>query len=242
MASKAKKRPSAAKPAATKQSNTAPKDTKALNREIVETLFTDEERAGMFLAGHWKKLIALAAIAVVAITVGFAVYKHREATRQKAAIRLAKAATVADLEAALAEAPAIPGVDTARFRLAKLYADRKEFDKARLTLRTIVDRTEDSAVRDRAKLERAYLLELDPKAKKEDAAKEFEVIAASADGRVAARAEAAYAAARLYIESKHPDKAKLVLDKITAQLNASGTGQSAAYWKNRLTHLRCTLN
>lgn len=242
MASKAKKRPSAAKAAPAKPSDKTARDTKALNKEIIETLFTDEERAGMFLASNWKKFVALALIAVVAVTIGFAVLKHREKTRKEATVRLAMANTVAELEAALAEVPDVAGVAAARFRLAKLYADRKEFDKARQTLKPLAESSEDAAVRGQAQLKRAYLLELDPKAKKEDAAKEFDVIAASADCGVATRAEAAYAAARLYIEAKQTDKAKLVLDRITLQLNAQTNSQNAAYWKERLTNLKFSIN
>lgn len=242
MAAKSKKSSSAHKPAPAKRSVRTSADTKAMNREIIETLFTDEERAGMFVAAHWKKLVALALLVVVAVTAGFAIFKHVEKTRKAATARLARTNTVADLEAELAKISDVSGVDAARFRLAKLYADQKKFDKAREVLKPIAEGSEDAVVRDWARVSRAYLLELDPAVQKADAAKEFDAISASGGSSLATRAEAAYAAARLYIDQKQPDKAKFVLDRIAMQLNAQTNSQSVAYWKDRITHLKHAIN
>lgn len=244
MAAKSKKSSAARKPAAPSvgKSPAAKPDPKELDREINNALFTDEERAGIFFAQHWKKLLIAALVAVVAITAVFAIVRHRETVRKEASARLAGAKTIAELEAALAANSKVPGVDAARFRLAKLYADKQDFDKARQELKIIADTSDDAANRGQAKLNIAYLLEFDPKVNKEDAAKEFAVIADLAEDSLAIRAEAAYAAARLYVDLKQPDNAKLLLDKIMMQLGDRTVSRSAAYWYNRLAELKVSIN
>ena len=243
MAAKSKKSSAAKRPAAppAKKAPSAKPDPKALNKEI-NAILTDEERAGLFIAKHWKKLLAAALIAVVAITGVFAFIRHREAVRKENIANLYKADTIEKLEAELAKAPEVPGVDAARFRLAKLYADKGEFEKARQALQPVVDSSEDAFNRGRAQLSIAYLLELDPAVKKEAAADEFAAIADLADNHVAVRAEAAYAAARLYIDLKQTDKAKEVLDRMLAQLNDHTTHQTGLLWGGRLTELKVSID
>ena len=225
MAAKSKKKSPAKRPAAGKtaaapqKKNSAAKvDPKALNKEI-NSILTDEERAGLFIAKHWKKLIAVALIAVVAITAVFAVIKHREAAQQKATAELSNAKTIPELEAAIAKNPKATGIHVARFRLAGLYAKNNEFDKARQTLKEIIDSPDaDAAIRGMAQLETASLLELDPKVEAAKAVEAFVAIADSPDANLEIRAEAAYAAGRLYIDLKQPDKANEVLDNALKQL------------------------
>lgn len=231
------KRPAAGTPAATpqKKNSAAKADPKALNKEI-NAILTDEERAGIFIAQHWKKLVAAALVAVVAITAVFAVIKYREAAQKKVTAGLSKAKTIPELEAAIAKNPKAAGVDVARFRLAELYAGNKEFDKAQQTLKTIVDTSDDAMLRGMAQLKTAFLMERDPKGNKEKAAELFSAIAGFPDANPAIRAEAAYAAARLYIDLKQPKKANAVLDNILMQL------PPRTYWYNRLAELKVCAN
>ena len=244
MATKAKKNSPAKKPAApvnATKSDAPKKDPKAMNKEIGEALFTEEERAGIFFAKHWKKLLAAAVLAVVAITVVFAVIKHREAKQKAATAELAKADTIEKLETAIANNPKVPGVDAARFRQAKLYEKEKKYDKARQTLETICSTTEDVANRSRAQLTIAYLFELENKA--DEAVKKFAALAQNTALPAAVRAEAAYGAARLYIDRKNPAEAKRILGMLrtTMKINPAEQ-QSAAIWLENAAALETSIN
>ena len=240
MAAKAKKHSSAKKPApAPVRSNAPKKDAKALNKEIGEALFTDEERLELFFAKHWKKLLAAALIAVVAITAAFAVHKHAEAAKKADSAKLAQAKSIAEIEAAIAAAPKARGVDAARFRLAKLYTDDKKFDQARKVLAAISAGSEDPAARDRASLNSAYLLELEGKTA--DAAQSFAVIVGAASASAAARAEAAYSAGRLYVQLKQPAEAKKVLARLQT-IKATPEQPVVGEWKNRAAELEQSIN
>ena len=242
MATKAKKHSPAKKPAAPAAPNNNPaakRDPKALNREINEAL-TDEERAGIFLANHWKKLIVAAVLAVVAITAIFAVIKHREATRKASTAELARAKTAAEIEAAIAKHPAVPGVDAARFRLAKLYENEKKYDKARQVLGTLASATGDVANRSRAQLSIAYLFELEGKT--DEAVKAFDALARNSAIPATVRAEAAYAAVRLYLDRKNPAEAKKVIGTLRVMKVNPAEQPGAAMWLERLAALENSIN
>ena len=246
MAAKTKKssRPKKQPSVPAKRSDAAKKDPKALNKEIGNALFTDEERVGMFLAKHWKKIIAAAVIVVVAVTGVFAFIRHRDAVTKKVTAELAQARTIEELKAELGKDPKAPGVDAARFRLAKLYADKKDYASARQVLETIVSSSEDAAGRNRARLTIAYMLELEGSA---DAVRSFTAIADDQELPGAVRAEAGYAAARLLIAAKTP-KAKADALKMLAKvlaLNAGQNGrgsQATALWQQRAAELKASLD
>ena len=242
MATKAKKNSPAKQPAAPKTSSKSEelkKDSKALNKEIGEALFSEEERAGMFFAKHWKKMLVAAIIAIVAITAVFAVIKHREAARKTATAELAKAKSAAELEAAVAKNPKIPGSDIARLRLAEMYAKDKNYDKARQTLESL-NTSEDIYIRNLAQLDIGYIFEIEG-----NVDKAFEKFSALANNRTlppAVRAEAAYATARLYVAKKDTAKAKEIL-KTVADMKIDPKAQpGAAMWQQRAALLDCSLN
>ena len=232
MATKAKKK-SPAKKAATesaKPSQTTKMDPKALNREIGNALFTDEERAGMFFAKYWKKLLVLALIAVIAATGIFAYIRHSESVKAEAIAKLEQAKTIEEIKAELAKSPDIPGADAARLRMAKIYEEEKKYDEAVKVLEGLSS-SEDAAVRNRALLNIAYLSELD--GKPDEAVKKFSAIADNTAIPTAERAEAGYAAARLCLAKKTPEAtvdAFRILDKIQA-LNVDQGSQATAVWQ-----------
>ena len=51
-------------------------DSKALNKEIGDALFSEDERFEMFFAANWKKILVAALAVVVAITAVFAIRLH----------------------------------------------------------------------------------------------------------------------------------------------------------------------
>jgi len=225
MAAKAKKKSPAKKPVVpAKQENPALKDAKALNKEIINTLFTDEERAGMFVAKNWKILTILALLVVVAITVAFALFKHRETVRKETVAKLAQLTqatgagidkSIKELEALLATDPDAPGVTAARFWLSEQYAAKGKYDLARRELNAVISSangSKDAYSRNRAQLNLAYMSEREGKL--DEAAKTFDVISRNTALPVSIRAEAAYAAGRLYLDRKQPENARKVLQSI----------------------------
>ena len=226
MAAKAKKHSSVPKPAApAKQENPALKDTKALNKEIVNTLFTDEERAGMFLVKHWKMLVAAALLVVVAVTGAFAASRHRENVKKETVARLAQLTrantaaeidkSIAELETLLAKNPDVPGAYAARFWLSEQYVAKGKYDLARRELYAVVESAKepkDACSRNRAQLNIAYVFEKEGKTG--EAARMFDVLAKTASLPVSVRAEAAYAAGRLYLDLGKTENAKAVLKSI----------------------------
>lgn len=242
MAAKAKKNSGAPTPAApAKQENPALKDTKALNREIANTLFTDEERAGMFLVKHWKMLVALALLVVVAITGAFAVYRHRENVKSETTAKLAQLTrantaaeidkSIAELEALLAKNPDAPGVYAARFWLSEQYVAKGKYDLARRELNAVVESAKDhkdACSRNRAQLNIAYVFETE--GKPEEAAKMFDILSKNTSLPVAVRTEAAYAAGRLYLDLKKTENAQAVLGSILALKVNPAEQPVAAEW------------
>lgn len=242
MATKAKKKSSAKKPApeTAKPSPAVKKDPRTLNREIGNALFTDEERAGIFFAKHWKKLIAAALIAVVAVTGIFAYLRHRKSVREAATARLDQAKTLAAIDAELAKNAKVPGIDRARFRKAQLLTEAKKYGEAIKVLEELVSTSEDAANRSRATLQIAYLLECDNKPV--EAVKGFSDLVGNAAVPVDIRAEAAYAAARLYIDRKNPAEAKKVLGTLKAMKVDPNTHPGAVPWLERARALENSIN
>jgi len=240
MANKSKKIAKQSAPAPSR-GGAAKIDAKALNKEISNALFSDEERAGMFFAKNWKLIAALAVLAVLAVTGGFAWYRHNEAVKLENTAKLANAKKIDEIEKALAVVPAdIPGVDDARFRLAKLYGADKKYDKARAVLKALAASTRDVASRDRAKLDIAYSLELE--GKRADAAKSFAAVARDTTVAQAARAEAGYAAGRLYVDLKQNDDAKKALTIVRGLKIKKDEQPGTAGWQMLARNLEATIN
>jgi hypothetical protein len=241
MATKAKKKSPAKKaaPETAKPAQAAKKDPKDLNREISNALLTDEERAGMFFAKYWKKLLALAVIAVVAVTGIFAYTRHSEAVKNKAVAGLARAKTVEEIKAELAKNPNIPGADAARFRMAKIYAEEKKYGDAIKTLEELT-KSEDTAVGNRARLNIAYLLEIDGKT--DEALKRFSALTDTTVLSAAERAEAGYAAGRLYLKLNKKDEAKKILRTVRSLKINPQEQRAANLWQERAAELENSIN
>ena len=245
MAAKAKKSSSAKKNtiAAAKPNNSngaVKKDPKALEREITNELFTDEERARMFFAQYWKYVVAVAVLAVLAVTSWFAVTRHFETVKNDNTARLADAKTAAEIEAAIKNAADAPGADAARFRLAKLYVEEKKYDKARQVLSALAGTTDDVTNRDRAQLNIAYTLELEGKTA--DAAEKFSELASNTAIAAAIRAEAGYASGRLYIDLKKPVEAKKALGMLRAMKIKPEEQPGTAAWQALAGNLEAALD
>jgi len=242
MAAKAKKSSSGKKTAAAavKHGDAARKNPKALEKEISNELFTDEERARMFFIEHWKLIAAVAVLAVLAVTGWFAVSSHMRSVQKANTAKLADAKTIAEIETVIKNTPDAPGADAAKFRLATMYAAEKNYVKARQVLEALASSTSDVANRDRARLNAAYTLEFEGNAA--DAAKKFSDIAGNTALPAMVRAEAGYAAGRLYIDLKKTAEARKVLATIRALKVKPEEQPGTAAWQMRAENLEATIN
>jgi len=215
------------------------KNSKQLNREIENTLFSDNERFEMFFAANWKKIMAAAIAVVVAITLVFAIRMHVAKAGRQASAKLAAAANAAELEKALAENPRAAGADAARFRLAGMYQADKKYDRAYQVLDKLAANAAEPQLRNKARLTAAYMLEL--AGKTADAVKRFSAIAALPATPAASRAEASYAAGRLYLQLGNKTEAKQVLGKLR-MMEAPAGDVAVGFWKERAQMLEHSIN
>lgn len=213
-------------------------DSKALNKEIGNALFSDDERFEMFFAANWKKILVAALAVVVAITAIFAFRLHSSNAKKQAAAKLTEAATPAALEKALAENADAAGVDAARFRLAGMYVAEKKYDQALQVFDKLAATAAETNLRDKARLNAAYMMEM--AGKNADAAQRFAAVAAPGTTSPAVRAEAAYGAGRLFIALGKKEDAKKILVQLNT-LELPQDVQSAGYWKERALELERTI-
>jgi hypothetical protein len=166
---------------------------------------TDFERLGHGFVTYWKPIAATAVgLAILISAISWAA-AHQRKTAREAREALAGAATVETLEKALADHAGSSEAVPARFRLAALLIQSKNYDKAIAQLRQIGDADGDASLAANAALTEAYALELSGKAA--DAAAKFSELAGLTTAPMAVRAEARYAAGRLLAMQKQLRKA-----------------------------------
>lgn len=182
---------------------------KKINDQMKEVM-DDFDRFEYFFASNWKRIVFAAIAVVVAVaavvTVKYVINKNKQAAAQA----FGKASDIAQYEAAFAKYSYAPA--TAYLQLAKLYQDKKDYAKARKQLVSAAGLTETPEVQWRARLNLAYLDELEGKFA--DGAKSFADTAKTlrAPGSAGYAAEAYYAAGRLYLLAKQPKAAREILE------------------------------
>jgi hypothetical protein len=201
------------------------KQTQQMNAEMSSALFSERERFEMLFAENWKKIAVIGVAVALVVALAFAAWGMVNRSATKAAYAFADAADAPALEKALAENGSRKGALAARQRLIQLYVDAKNYPAALKQIKLVASDAEaDSAVRGRAALNEALVLELSGKTK--EAAAVFAKTAADINFKNAIRLEAAAAAARL-LAPADANGAEAVLAK-AAKLTADS--QSAAQY------------
>ena len=178
---------------------------KALDAEISRAMMNDFERIGHGFITYWKLIAAVAVgVAVLISAISWAAAHQRKAARQ-AREALSGATTADALEKALADHGRSAAAASARLRLAGMYLQAKGYDKAIAQLRQVGNAGGDIYLAANARLFEAYALVLSGKTA--DAAAKFAELATQATAPAAARAEARYAAGRLFAMQKDLKKA-----------------------------------
>ena len=171
-----------------------------LNAELSRALMNDVERLELGFATYWRQIAAVAVIAAIVVALIFWGFSYSRRSAREAAFTLADASTVTELTAALDKYGDKPGAAAARFRLAKLRIDAKEYAAALEDLRTLIASAPAEPLLGNARLAEAYLLEIMDKP--ETAAGLFAELGRSMDLSSTLRAEANFSAGRLFIKLK----------------------------------------
>ena len=199
---------------------------KKIDAEIGQALFSDTERFEMWFATYWKPACFVAIIAAVLAAVIFGIATARSSANRKAAFELTDAATVSEISAALKKHPNHAGAAIARFRLAKLQLDAKNYKDAIAEFDKIANTSGvEATLAGKAKLASGYACEL--AGKKKEAVPRFLAVESNLELLAALRAEAGYNAGRLLIQTGDEKQAKTVLGR-TGMI--SGNTQTVSYW------------
>ena len=180
-----------------------------INSQMGEVM-DDFDRFEFFLANHWKKIVIVAILAVVAVAVYVTVASVMQNNRRDAALAYAKAKNAAELEQAISKFSNAPGA--IYLQLAGMYINSKDYDKARAALVKAAADDSDVSSGCRAKLNLAGLDEL--QGKYAEAAAAFADFAKSCrePGCAVFAAEAYAAAGRNYLLAKDKSAAKNILE------------------------------
>lgn len=182
---------------------------KALNAEISKALMTDFERLGQGFLTYWKLIaIVVIGLALLIAAIGWAAM-HQKKSARTARETLAAATNAEELANALKAFGGSPAAPAARFRLAGMHLQAKQYDKAINELKQVGSADGNTFLAANAALTEGYALELAGKA--DDAAAKFAALAELATAPAAVRAEARYAAGRLYLMQKNLRKAAELL-------------------------------
>lgn len=198
------------------------RDQKALDAEIKNTLNGGIGEFELFFTEHWKAL-TIAGLIIVAVIGG--VYGGRswyQARQQQAQNALASAQTVEDLEKALQAYGSDSSAAFARIRLARLYMDANKVKDADVQYKALETSGLPPEMLLRVKIDRGYLQEKSGDLK--GAAAHFAACAMTPGAAAGLRAEAEFAAGRLYAALKNKDLAKKHLESCVRLQNQVGMG------------------
>lgn len=202
-----------------------------MEKNMGSALFSDTERMEMWFADNWKKFGVTVLAAVVVICAVFGIWQYLLRQEAKAAAAIINAENAETLAAVLEKNSDSKAAAVGRVRLAEMLISDKKYDSAAAEAAKVVNsKSVDPILLDRAKLLLGAVNEL-----KGDTAKAAATYAALGNDTAAApavRAEADYAAVRLYIDLKDYAAAK----KILAKPRVSGS-LTAGYWNNQMNFI-----
>ena len=175
------------------------------NDNLVDEISEDFDRFEAWVIENGKYLVAGCIVLVLVVAIVFTVIVIRNSNARKSAEMFARANTLEEITAALEKAPSAASAPAARFRLASLYLEKKDYTAARAQFELIAKNTSNAFLSEKASLDELT-------GKKEDALKVF----AGIDNMQTLpdlRAEAAYAAGRIYFEQKNYERARTYLSR-----------------------------
>lgn len=204
---------------------------KQLDRAISQEVVSDFEKFEFFFGKYWRHTILAGVVLVLLISLVFGLFRYRQSNIREANALLSAAKTEAELVEALKKHPDAAAAVSARLRLAIMYLADKKYVQAEEQFKAVAENEDlNSSIRERAMLNRAYLMEQSGREK--EAAAEFENIGRNPKAAANIRAEANYSAGRIYLKLKEYSKSKAALDLAAAgaasEQDAFGWGRMAA--------------
>lgn len=196
------------------------RDRKALDAEIKNSLSGGIGEFELFFAEHWKALVVGGLAVVVAIGCIFGVRSWMQESERAAQNALSSAQTVEQLEKALQEYGSNSSAVFARIRLARLYMDAKKIKEADAQYKKLETSGLPPEMLLRVRIDRGYLLEKTGDLK--GAAAHFATCAVTPGAAAGLRAEADFAAGRLYAALNNKDLAKKHLESCVRLQNQVG--------------------
>ncbi len=197
---------------------------KQIDAEINRVLLNDFDKIETFVISKWKQLFIGAGVIIVLVAIAYGIMLKKE-NNERAAMRvIADASTKEQLIDAIKRCSSYKEVDYARIRLAKIYADEKDYAKAAELYKAVAQNTQSQDLKCRSLLDGAYMQE--NAGAFAEAARAFMVIADNTMYGAGVRAEAYYSALRLALKANKKDDAS----KIFAKLNTFAEDQNAATW------------
>lgn len=183
---------------------------KALNAEISKAMWNDLERLEMGFVSSWKWIACAAVGLAVLVSAICWIASYRKHSEQTAREALSAAKTVDELIAVLAVHGESPAAHAAHFRLAGLYLQDRKFDKALEELK-LAEGDGDSYAAGNVAITEGYVLELS--GKRDAASEKFAAVASDPAIPSPMRAEARFAAGRLYVQQQQLERAASLLSE-----------------------------
>ena len=198
------------------------RDRKAMDAEIKNTLSGGIGEFELFFAEHWKALVIGGLAVVVAIGCVYGGRSWVQSSQRKAQNALASAKTAEQLEKALQNYGSDSSAVFARIRLARLYMEANKIKEADAQYKALETSGLPPEKLLRVKIDRGYLQEKAGDVK--GAAAHFAACALTPGAAAGLRAEAEFAAGRLYTALKNKDLAKKHLENCIRLQNQVGMG------------------
>ena len=198
------------------------RDKKALDAEIKNTLNSGIGEFEIFFAEHWKALVIGGLVIVLAIGAVYGVRGWMQSRQRQAQNVLASAQTVEQLENALKSYGSDSSAVFARIRLARLYMEANKIKEADAQYKALETCGLPPEMLLRIKIDRGYLQEKSGDLK--GAAAHFAACAVTPGADAGLRAEADFAAGRIYTALKNKDLAKKHLENCIRLQNQVGMG------------------
>ena len=142
---------------------------------FIDELSEDFDRFETWVIDNRKYLVAACILLVIIVAIVFTVIVARNSAARRNAEMFARAKTVEEITAALDKAPSAASASEARFRLASLYLEKKDYASARTQFEQIAKDATHAFLAAKANLSIGYLDELE--GNKDEALKVFAALA-----------------------------------------------------------------
>jgi TolA-binding protein len=193
----------------------AKNSTKNIDDKIFKEAVDDFDRFEEFFQENLRKILFGAVLIVIILIIGLVSWNIIKQAKFKASAALASASSVDELKFAINKYPSSDGIYMARLKLGTAYMKDKKFDEAKSEFEKLASDAPEVDMKGRAQLNVAYALaEMN---KQQEAAEKFVEVGEMDDMPGFIKDEANLEAGRIYFNLNKMDKAKKILNLISAE-------------------------